>query len=85
MPILRCLATVVALSVIAVDVSAQTAAPIRYTIRFPAPQTNYLEVEAVVPTDGRAAVETLPWLHRQWSIAQLPVRHKTRNRHAVTP
>jgi predicted metalloprotease with PDZ domain len=59
MPILRCLATVVALSVIAVDVSAQTAAPIRYTIRFPAPQTNYLEGEAVVPTDGRAAVEML--------------------------
>ena len=31
--------------------------PIVYTLRFPAPQTHYVEVEARVPTDGRPEVE----------------------------
>ena len=76
MPILRRLAAVVALSVIAVDASAQSAAPIRYTIRFPAPQTNYLEVEAVVPTDGRASVEVLMAV---WTPGSYLVREYERN------
>jgi predicted metalloprotease with PDZ domain len=33
------------------------ASPISYTLRFPAPQTHYLEVEALVPTDGQPAIE----------------------------
>ncbi|MFL6258741.1 MAG: M61 family metallopeptidase [Thermoanaerobaculia bacterium] len=33
--------------------------PISYTLRFPAPQTHYVEVEARVPTDGRPAVELM--------------------------
>lgn len=33
--------------------------PIRYTLRFPAPQTHYVEVEAVVPADGRRQVELM--------------------------
>jgi predicted metalloprotease with PDZ domain len=33
--------------------------PIAYTLRFPAPQTHYVEVEARVPTDGRPAVELM--------------------------
>lgn len=33
--------------------------PIRYTLRFPAPQTHYVEVEASVPTDGRPQVELM--------------------------
>src|SRR6266545_6338938 len=37
--------------------AAQSRASIRYTVRFPAPQTNYLDVEAVVPTDGRPSIE----------------------------
>jgi predicted metalloprotease with PDZ domain len=32
-------------------------APISYILRFPAPETHYVEVEALVPTDGRAAIE----------------------------
>jgi predicted metalloprotease with PDZ domain len=36
---------------------AQRPAPIRYTLSFPAPQTNYLDVEAIVPTDGKPSVE----------------------------
>jgi predicted metalloprotease with PDZ domain len=31
--------------------------PIAYTLRFPAPQTHYVEVEARVPTDGRSEIE----------------------------
>ena len=38
---------------------ATGAEAIRYTLRFPAPQTHYVEVEADVPTDGRADVELM--------------------------
>ena len=36
---------------------AQTAEPIRYTLRFPAPHTHYVEVEAVYPTARQASIE----------------------------
>ena len=38
---------------------AQSLDPISYTVRFPAPATHYAEVEAVIPVDGRAAVELM--------------------------
>src|SRR5918995_7078989 len=38
------------------DAQAQTEA-IRYTLRFPAPHTHYVEVEAVYPTGGRPEIE----------------------------
>jgi predicted metalloprotease with PDZ domain len=38
---------------------AQGPEPIRYTIRFPAPPTHYLEVEAVYPTGGRPQVDLM--------------------------
>jgi predicted metalloprotease with PDZ domain len=38
---------------------AQAPDPIRYTLRFPAPHTHYLEVEAVYPTGGRPEVELM--------------------------
>ncbi len=41
------------------SVAADAAEPIRYTLRFPAPQTHYVEVEAVVPTGGAAEVELM--------------------------
>jgi predicted metalloprotease with PDZ domain len=41
------------------DVAAQSPEPIRYTLRFPAPHTHYLEVEAVYPTGGRPQVELM--------------------------
>ena len=31
--------------------------PIRYTLRFPAPHTHYVEVEATVPTGGKPVIE----------------------------
>jgi predicted metalloprotease with PDZ domain len=39
--------------------AAGAAEPIRYTARFPAPQTHYVEVEARVPTAGKAEVELM--------------------------
>ena len=39
--------------------SAQAPEPIRYTLRFPAPHTHYLEVEAVYPTGRRPQVELM--------------------------
>ncbi len=38
-------------------IHAQANDPIRYTLRFPAAHTHYMEVEAVYPTDGRPQLE----------------------------
>ena len=38
-------------------IDAQANDPIRYTIRFPAPQTHYMEIEAVYPTGGQPQVD----------------------------
>src|SRR5262245_50609996 len=64
------------LTLLASVAAAQPAAPIRYTVRFPAPQTNYLDVEAVVPTDGRASVEMLMAV---WTPGSYLVREYERN------
>ncbi len=49
-----------ALSLAMIDAaSAQTPEPIRYTLRFPAPHTHYVEVEAVYPTGRRPQVELM--------------------------
>ncbi len=37
--------------------TAQTVEPIRYTLRFPAPQTHYVEVEGAYPTAGRPQID----------------------------
>lgn len=39
--------------------AAQPPEPIRYTVRFPAPHTHYIEVEASVPAAGTAHVELM--------------------------
>ncbi|MGE0361298.1 MAG: M61 family metallopeptidase [Vicinamibacterales bacterium] len=39
--------------------AAQSPEPIRYTLRFPAPHTHYLEVEATYPTGGRPQVDLM--------------------------
>jgi predicted metalloprotease with PDZ domain len=60
---------------------AQPRAPIRYTVRFPAPQTNYLEVEAVVPTDGRPSIEMFMAV---WTPGSYLIREYARNVEGVT-
>ncbi|HLY17982.1 MAG TPA: PDZ domain-containing protein [Bryobacteraceae bacterium] len=51
---------------------AQGPAPISYTVRIPAPQTHYVEVEARVPTAGQAHVELMmavwtPYVIREYA------------------
>lgn len=66
----------------AVLAMAQTTAdPIRYTLRFPAPHTHYIEVDAVVPTGGRPAVELMMAV---WTPGSYMVREYSRHVEAVT-
>jgi predicted metalloprotease with PDZ domain len=55
--------------------------PIRYVVRFPAPQTNYLEVEARVPTEGRPAIEMMMAV---WTPGSYLIREYQRNVEGVT-
>jgi hypothetical protein len=66
--------------VLAAPAGAQTREAIRYTLRFPAPQTNYLEVEAIVPTDGRASIEMMMAV---WTPGSYLIREYERNLEAV--
>jgi predicted metalloprotease with PDZ domain len=58
---MRTLAAAVCVIVAAMTVQgpidAQGNDPVRYTIRFPAPHTHYMEVEAVYPTGGRPQID----------------------------
>jgi predicted metalloprotease with PDZ domain len=73
-------AALLVLAAIAAPAGAQTREAIRYTLRFPAPQTNYVEVEAVVPTDGRPSIEMMMAV---WTPGSYLVREYERNLEAV--
>src|SRR5258708_32875359 len=64
----------------AAPAGAQTREAIRYTLRFPAPQTNYVEVEALVPTDGRPSVDLMMAV---WTPGSYLIREHERNLAAV--
>jgi predicted metalloprotease with PDZ domain len=64
----------------AAPAGAQTREAIRYTLRFPAPETNYVEVEAIVPTDGRASIEMMMAV---WTPGSYLIREYERNVEAV--
>jgi predicted metalloprotease with PDZ domain len=55
--------------------------PIRYTLSFPAPHTNYFEVSAVLPTDRRPEVELLMAV---WTPGSYLIREYERNVERVT-
>jgi predicted metalloprotease with PDZ domain len=55
--------------------------PIRYTLRFPAPQTNYVEVSAVIPTEGRASLEMFMAV---WTPGSYLIREYERNVEGLT-
>lgn len=55
--------------------------PISYTLRFPAPQTHYVEVEALVPTDGLPTVELMMAV---WTPGSYLVREYSRNVEAIS-
>jgi len=55
---------------------AQTLEPIRYTLKFPAPQTHYVEVEASVPTEGKPRIEMMMAV---WTPGSYLIREYARN------
>jgi predicted metalloprotease with PDZ domain len=54
----------------------QSAEPIRYTVSFPEPHTHYMEVSAIVPTGGRAAIELMMAV---WTPGSYLVREYSRH------
>lgn len=60
---------------------AQSAEPIRYTLRFLAPETNYVDVEAVFPTGGQATIELFMAV---WTPGSYLVREYERHVEAVS-
>jgi predicted metalloprotease with PDZ domain len=71
---------VLILLVLVSSVPAQTPEAIRYTVRFPAAQTNYLDVEAVVPTEGRPSIEMFMAV---WTPGSYLIREYERNVESV--
>jgi predicted metalloprotease with PDZ domain len=66
----------------ALPADAQTTSePIRYTLSFPAPQTHYIEVSAVVPTDRRPEVELMMAV---WTPGSYLIREYERHVENVT-
>ena len=49
---------------------AQPLVPIDYTVRIPAPQTHYVEVEARVPTAGQPHVELMMAVWTEYVIRE---------------
>jgi predicted metalloprotease with PDZ domain len=60
---------------------AQATDPIRYTIRFPAPHTHYMEIEAVYPTGGRPQVDLFMAV---WTPGSYLVREYARHVEGIT-
>src|SRR5450830_1506527 len=61
--------------------AAQPASTIQYTLTFPAPQTHYVEVDAVVPTGGQAQVDLMMAV---WTPGSYLVREYEKNVEDVT-
>jgi len=60
--------------------AAQTSDPIRHVLRFPAPQTNRVEVSTTVPTGGR---DELDLMMAVWTPGSYLVREYARNVEAI--
>ena len=73
---LRLLWVVTALLAAWGSAEAQQLDPIRYTLRFPAPQTHYVEVEATYPTSRRPVVELMMAV---WTPGSYLVREYSRH------
>lgn len=72
-------------SAAAQDATTRNAEAVGYVLRFPAPQTHYVEVEATYPTGGRAEVELMMAV---WTPGSYLVREYARhveNLHATSP
>lgn len=61
--------------------AAQTSDMVRYTVRFPDPQTHYVSVEALLPTGGQPEVEVFMPV---WTPGSYLIREYARNVEAIT-
>ena len=61
-------------------VHAQPSVPIQHTLRFPDPGSHYIEVETVMPTDGRPVIEVMMAV---WTPGSYLVREHARNVEAL--
>lgn len=68
--------TVIAAMTLTPTRADETPEPIRYTLRFPAPHTHYVEVEADVPAGSRSQVELMMAV---WTPGSYLVREYARN------
>ena len=75
------LAAVFLCTVVTAGADAQSLDPIRYTLRFPAPHTHYVEIEAAIPTGGRPQVEVYM---ATWTPGSYLIREYERHVEAVT-
>ena len=79
--ILLALACVCTIVTAGVSPDAQALEPIRYTLRFPAPHTHYVEIEAAIPTAGRPQVEVYM---ATWTPGSYLIREYERHVEAVS-
>lgn len=75
------LAIVVVVAATLGSADAQSPAPIRYTLRFPAPHTHYVEIEAEIPNAGRGP---LTLMMPVWTPGSYLVREYARHVENVT-
>ena len=75
-PLLARTAAILVLAAAGTPLNAQTMNPIRYTVTFPAPQTHYASIEAVIPVDSRSQVEVFMPV---WTPGSYLVREYARN------
>ena len=75
---LACVCTIVTTGV---TLPGQALEPIRYTLRFPAPHTHYVEIEAAIPTAGRPQVEVYM---ATWTPGSYLIREYERHVEAVS-
>jgi predicted metalloprotease with PDZ domain len=77
----RLLFVLACLSTFVTTAGAQALDPIRYTLRFPAPHTHYVEIEAAIPTGGRPEVEVYM---ATWTPGSYLIREYARHVEAVS-
>lgn len=63
------------------NASAQTPSPVRYTVRFPEPQSHVIHVDATYPTDRRAQLDLMMAV---WTPGSYLVREYARNVNSIT-
>jgi predicted metalloprotease with PDZ domain len=69
------------LTLLAMPAALRGAEPVRYSLRFPAPQTHYVEVEASIPADGLDHVDLMIPV---WTPGSYLVREYARHVEALT-